>query len=451
MSRRSLYDILNAGFGVLNPQYANLSGKNYNAGAEGSGFFDQSFKTINTAMGTSFPTENMGPIVGICLRNDGRVSESGWIDPECWAAVSTELVEEGSEMDLVQIRVRIPEFHPHLPIPRDLPHRLQTDESHEVINQYPVFVSQFSSVEEPSHGDLVWVDFQDKANLRGPIYLGMAESTGASTHSEGSGAESGSDAFKKRKRKKRKVTGKKTSPEEDLFKYGSELYDTSDKVLTGLYPEDLADELEELDELEEGDELPENVKAAQEEFYARLPDQIFRTAGSTSKPKKTYYELIKNSLINEGMTDFPIALVAAYIMVESGWNYKIENKAGATALGLGQMARFNYQPEEGKSRKYAHDPLDVNAHIPMVVKMIKANWEKKSNHPPTSIMIYNTGSTLLPAGTPLDNGSGETYYANPWYIEKVLRYFHHYNTGETYEDVPYDWEEYHAFVVKKKK
>ena len=199
MSRRSLVDILNTGFGVLNPRFANLSGKNYNSGGEGSGFFNGLFQSINLS-NVSFKIK--GPMVGICLRNDGRVSESGWIDPECWAAVSSELIEEGSEMDLVQIRVRIPEIHTHLPIPRDLPHRLQTDESHEVINQYPVFVSQYSSVADPAHGDLVWVDFQDRANKRGPIYIGMAEANGY-------GGKSTSEALTSDEERKEKIKRRK--------------------------------------------------------------------------------------------------------------------------------------------------------------------------------------------------------------------------------------------------
>jgi hypothetical protein len=200
---RSKYDILNVGYGVLNPQYSSLSGKNYNSGeSQTSGFFNQFHRAINISNQTRKSNFN-GPMVGICLRNEGRVSKSGWIDPSCWAAVSSEIIETGSELDLVQIRVRVPEIHAEKSVPKDLPDRLIKDSNHDIINQYPVFVSQFSSVTEPVAGDLVWIDFQDRGNQMGGIFLGLAQSNSFNAKSEKK--ESKEETKKPFKRRKRKI------------------------------------------------------------------------------------------------------------------------------------------------------------------------------------------------------------------------------------------------------
>ena len=186
MSRRSKYDILNVGYGVLNPEYTGLTGKNYNPDDNSGGFFSSFHKSINLNQ-QKHSTYN-GPMVGICLRNEGRVSQSGWIDPTCWAATSSDIVEEGSKMDLVQIRVRVPELHASKPIPQNLPDKETNDRNHDIINQYPVFVSKFAGVSEPNAGDLVWIDFQDNENKLGGIFLGLAESNAVS-RSEGESEE----------------------------------------------------------------------------------------------------------------------------------------------------------------------------------------------------------------------------------------------------------------------
>ena len=177
---KSIYDILNVGHGVLNPEHTPLTGINHNT--ENASFFNLFYKTINIK-NNSKRAHFSGPMVGICLRNEGRVSESGFIDPTCWAAASKEIIDSGSDLDLVQVRVRIPELHGHLRIPTDLPDRSVIDENHDIINQYPVFISQ-QNVIAPVAGDLVWVDFQDRENKLGPIFLGVAEQNNYSASSK---------------------------------------------------------------------------------------------------------------------------------------------------------------------------------------------------------------------------------------------------------------------------
>ena len=63
----SKYDILNVGYGVLNPEYASLTGKNYNAGEVS--FLDLGFKTINDTLGKSTSNTFHGPMVGVCFTN----------------------------------------------------------------------------------------------------------------------------------------------------------------------------------------------------------------------------------------------------------------------------------------------------------------------------------------------------------------------------------------------
>jgi hypothetical protein len=220
---KSLLDILNVGHGVLNPDHNSITGQNFTTPV--TDFFSSLQKTINLVNQSKTGGIN-GPMVGICLRDEGRVSESGWIDETCWAAVSTQIVEEGSELDLTQVRVRVPELHPMLDIPKDLPSRFVTDKNHDIINQYPVFVSQFPTP-APVAGDLVWIDFQDRENRKGPIFLGVAEANSYSATSTGEESEP-KEEFKGRKKKKTKINGRSSDTKSRVFVVG----DSNTKPMT---------------------------------------------------------------------------------------------------------------------------------------------------------------------------------------------------------------------------
>lgn len=65
---------------------------------------------------------------------------------------------------IVQIRARIPELQPHLPIP-------EGPEDHAVIEMYPIFTAQNDTIPSPKPGDVVLVDYVDKTNWTDGIYL----------------------------------------------------------------------------------------------------------------------------------------------------------------------------------------------------------------------------------------------------------------------------------------
>ena len=350
------------------------------------------------------------------------VSQTGWVDPNCWAATSSEIVEPGSKMDLVQIRVRIPEIHVAIDIPTDLPDRLISDKNHDIINRYPVFVSQFSTATEPSAGDLVWVDFQNKEAQMGPIFLGVAESNSFAAKSQSKSSEEASAAFKKigaSGRKIKKTTGSKRDVPENLFDYSLK-YNNKDSILTGMFPPGV----------EEGTE-------SEESFKQNFDSGFFKTAGSPTGT--TYYDLVKEAL-KEYNKDIPIALVAALMQLESRFNHRAGAKT-SSAKGLGQ-----FLDSTRNQKKYFHpDPFNVDKHIPMVVKLIASLFNIKCNHPPTAIHAYWGGAgDTPPSGTKIWNGS-ESPYQNPYYPEKIFRRFEQYQFGVSFVDTPFRYTQYYTY------
>lgn len=214
-SLTSYSKILNIGYGVLNPIRDTLTGKNFDPqdvlpiDLVRNAF--QSFYSPSNFLGT-------GPYVGIVLRDDGKISE-GIADLANWTsgpfAYNVTDEEEGGISrekvihlpPLVQLRVRIPEIHAALAIPKYLPTRNQVgkdaktghdfNQDHIVINQYPVFVAQNARVskQKVAPGDLVWVDFQNRNTLEGGIFIGPVNEKAGTPSSGGSVAVGGAAHF----------------------------------------------------------------------------------------------------------------------------------------------------------------------------------------------------------------------------------------------------------------
>jgi len=325
-----------------------------------------------------------------------------------------------------------------LDIPKDLPNRFVTDKNHDSINQYPVFVSQFSSVMEPVAGDLVWITFQNKDSQQGGIFLGVAEANSYSANSTGE-EDNSSGAFK-RGRKVAKTGGTKTSPESDRYKFG--LRYRNENLFTGMFPPGISEE----------------------EFKNRLPSGFFKNNGVGTT--ETYYDLAKKA-IQDHSPNMPMALLVALIQTESNFNHRATSRASnkATSLlkkqpynfkykndprfgdigakGLGQFMnvtsgyqvsqKFGGPVDNGVFGSLLHDPFKPKDNIPATVKLMHRLIKKRYNNDPvTGLHAYNAGRGNTPAaGTKISDK-----WVNPRYSEKILRYYHHYQTGEVHEKMP---------------
>lgn len=72
--------------------------------------------------------------------------------------------------DLVKIKVRIPELHAHLPIPKAWGD-LAEGNHHAIIDMYPTYTAQSDMLPAPRPGDIVWVDYTNKNDFTDPIYI----------------------------------------------------------------------------------------------------------------------------------------------------------------------------------------------------------------------------------------------------------------------------------------
>ena len=87
---------------------------------------------------------------------------------------------------LVKIKVRIPEIHVALPIPSSFDDNL-------IIDMYPTFIAENENLPFPEVGSMVYVDYNDRANLEDPIYISpisCESSTGGYLNSPVSGRAS---------------------------------------------------------------------------------------------------------------------------------------------------------------------------------------------------------------------------------------------------------------------
>jgi hypothetical protein len=98
----------------------------------------------------------------------------------------------GFKLKTVQIVARIPELHALLPVPK-------TYEDLNIIKLYPTFSALNEGVPLPEVGQIVYLDFKNRTNLEGGIYIGTFESSQGnipgSPGATGFGGPSASQAF----------------------------------------------------------------------------------------------------------------------------------------------------------------------------------------------------------------------------------------------------------------
>jgi len=106
---------------------------------------------------------NTGAFKAVVLRVEPEANGASWLS---WAF-------SDDPPNLVRIRARIPELHAMLPEPNELEAR--EGEDARIIEMYPIFEAQSEDIEAPNAGDIVWVDYTNKVNVTGPIYLGPVQ------------------------------------------------------------------------------------------------------------------------------------------------------------------------------------------------------------------------------------------------------------------------------------
>lgn len=191
-------DLLNVGFGVLNPVDDTMSGK----------YFDPQTTTGLSAIKNAtkdFYSESIlnkaNRFVGVVLRVDGTTKQNDYVDLNFWASLVTSQVTKNDKSEspnLLQIRVRIPEVHSHLPVPNSLPDVSEKSAEHNIINLYHCFVAETEAVTmmgAPEPGSLVIVDFKNRATLSGPTYYGPVKGESGILPTRGQKQPNGSDVF----------------------------------------------------------------------------------------------------------------------------------------------------------------------------------------------------------------------------------------------------------------
>lgn len=85
------------------------------------------------------------------------------------------LVDGPTDNTVVTIKANIPEIH-HFPEPENLPpdpNSKSYNDDIKIIDMYPTFVAKKLGMAVPRVGQFVWVDFEDRINFAGGLYLGL--------------------------------------------------------------------------------------------------------------------------------------------------------------------------------------------------------------------------------------------------------------------------------------
>lgn len=200
---QSDYFYLNSQYGSLNPLFDSFVRDTPGADIGMTDNFLEHAKRVIERDLQSKIIENTGRFLGVVLRietDESQLtpSEKNWI-------TRVQKNNCSQQTPLMALRVRVPELHAHLPIPKTLPKTSfssftsvqgligqvseqqgvgLSDES--IINMYPVFSSTDTQVSlfTPQVGTLVWVSFVDKTTQTGGIYMGPLDYEKATVNSQ---------------------------------------------------------------------------------------------------------------------------------------------------------------------------------------------------------------------------------------------------------------------------
>tara|TARA_A100001391_G_C5079278_1_gene279740 strand:+ start:2483 stop:3280 length:798 start_codon:yes stop_codon:yes gene_type:complete len=132
-----------------------------------------------------------GPYRGVVLRVDSKGSEQAGSKSDLERIHTATNSPTSAKSTQFVIRVRIPELHPHLPIPKTAAKPKEKNEislnseldrhsiDNNIISMYPKFVgfsSQTRGTGLPKIGDIVIVDFTNRVTQQGGCYIGPLNS-----------------------------------------------------------------------------------------------------------------------------------------------------------------------------------------------------------------------------------------------------------------------------------
>jgi LAS superfamily LD-carboxypeptidase LdcB len=157
--------LFNYNTGQLNSMELPKVDKNYNN--------NSAISTLKNVAKESFSSNafvQQGPLYAICLRVEPYVSPP----PDSWVnnVMSTSEIKDKSVW--LSVRARIPELHAHIPDP--LVYGDTADgKNKQFLEMHPLFLSlapvDSDYVDNPTPGDIIQVDFQDRVNMTQPVYI----------------------------------------------------------------------------------------------------------------------------------------------------------------------------------------------------------------------------------------------------------------------------------------
>lgn len=144
-------------FGELNPNIVARNGPQIDP--ERFSIFHVNHKMVEQYLSPSGFDQSQGPLRGIVLRIETDNVDSGF--------GPFHGLQDVSKLDLVKIKVRIPELHP---FPDPSVYGPSGEDG--VISLYPTFIAINSDISAPAVGDIVYVDYGDRKNFEDPKYYG---------------------------------------------------------------------------------------------------------------------------------------------------------------------------------------------------------------------------------------------------------------------------------------